>query len=84
VTKILGIDPGLTRCGVGIIELSRGRKLSLVDVRVLASPKDEALDARIGSIGKELEALFKKHRPDVVAIERVFSQQTPQRKLKLR
>jgi len=75
VTKILGIDPGLTRCGVGIIELSRGRKLALVDVRVLVSPKDESLDARIGSIGKELEALFKKHRPDVVAIERVFSQQ---------
>jgi crossover junction endodeoxyribonuclease RuvC len=47
----------------------------LVDVRVLVSPKDESLDARIGSIGKELEALFKKHRPDVVAIERVFSQQ---------
>ncbi len=75
MTKILGIDPGLTRCGVGIIELSKGRKVSLVDVRVLVSPKDEALDARIGSIGKELEALFKKHRPDVVAIERVFSQQ---------
>ena len=75
MTKILGIDPGLTRCGVGIIELSRGRKLALVDVRVLVSPKDESLDARIGSIGKELEALFKKHRPDVVAIERVFSQQ---------
>ena len=75
MTKILGIDPGLTRCGVGIIELSGGRKLALVDVRVLVSPKDESLDARIGSIGKELEALFKKHRPDVVAIERVFSQQ---------
>ena len=75
MTKILGIDPGLTRCGVGIIELAKGRKVSLIEVRVLVSPKEEQLDSRIGSIGKDLEALFKKHRPDVIAIERVFSQQ---------
>jgi crossover junction endodeoxyribonuclease RuvC len=75
VTKILGIDPGLTRCGVGIIELSKSRKVSLIDVLVLLSAKDAQLDARIGSIGRELEALIKKHRPDVIAIERVFSQQ---------
>jgi crossover junction endodeoxyribonuclease RuvC len=55
--------------------LLKGRKVSLVDVRVLVSPRDETLDARIGSIGKDLESLIKKHRPDVVAIERVFSQQ---------
>ena len=75
MTKILGIDPGLTRCGVGIIELSKSRKVSLIDVLVLLSAKDAQLDARIGSIGRELEALIKKHRPDVIAIERVFSQQ---------
>jgi crossover junction endodeoxyribonuclease RuvC len=75
VTKILGIDPGLTRCGIGIIELSKSRKVSLVDVLVLTSAKDAELDSRIGSIGKDLEALIKKHRPDVIAIERVFSQQ---------
>jgi len=75
LTKILGIDPGLTRCGVGVIELSKGRKVSLVEVRVLVSPKEEQLDARIGAIGKELETMFRKHRPDVIAIERVFSQQ---------
>jgi crossover junction endodeoxyribonuclease RuvC len=75
VTKILGIDPGLTRCGIGIIELSKSRKVSLVDVSVLLSAKDSELDARIGSIGNEIEALIKKHRPDVIAIERVFSQQ---------
>lgn len=75
MTKILGIDPGLTRCGIGIIELSKSRKVSLIDVLVLLSAKDAQLDARIGSIGTELEALIKKHRPDVIAIERVFSQQ---------
>ena len=75
MTKILGIDPGLTRCGVGVIELSKSRKVSLVEVLVLASPKDQQLDSRIGSIGGQLESLLKKHRPDVIAIERVFSQQ---------
>lgn len=75
MTKILGIDPGLTRCGIGIIELSRSRKVSLIDVLVLTSAKDAELDTRIGSIGKKLESLIKKHRPDVIAIERVFSQQ---------
>lgn len=75
MTRILGIDPGLTRCGVGVIELSKGRKVSLVEVKVLMSPKDSKLDSRIGSIGKGLEALIKKHKPDVISIERVFSQQ---------
>jgi crossover junction endodeoxyribonuclease RuvC len=75
LTKILGIDPGLTRCGVGVVELTKGRKVSLVEVLVLESDKSAELDARIGLIGKQLESLIKRHRPDVVAIERVFSQQ---------
>jgi crossover junction endodeoxyribonuclease RuvC len=75
VTKILGIDPGLTRCGVGVISLSKSRKVQLIEVVVLLSPKDSELDARIGSIGNELEELIKRHCPDVIAIERVFSQQ---------
>lgn len=75
MTRILGIDPGLTRCGIGIIELARARKVSLVHVGVLVSPKEDELDSRIGSIGNELETLIKKFKPDVIAIERVFSQQ---------
>jgi crossover junction endodeoxyribonuclease RuvC len=74
MTRILGIDPGLTRCGIGIIELGKGRKVSLVHVGVLVSPKDQELDARIGSVGSEIDALIKKFKPDVIAIERVFSQ----------
>jgi crossover junction endodeoxyribonuclease RuvC len=75
VTKILGIDPGLTRCGVGVVKLSRSRKVELLEVAVLVSPKESELDSRIGSIGNELEAMIKKHKPNVIAIERVFSQQ---------
>jgi len=75
VTRILGVDPGLTRCGVGVIDLGKSRKTSLVYVGVIESLKTAELDSRIGSIGSELEALITKYKPDVVAIERVFSQQ---------
>lgn len=75
MTRILGIDPGLTRCGVGVVELAKGQKLKLVTVEVLESDKEHALEVRIGSIGQELDAIFRSVKPDVVAIERVFSQQ---------
>lgn len=75
MTRILGIDPGLTRCGVGVIELGKSRKTRLVFVDVIESQKTLELDSRIGAIGSELEALIERYKPDVVAIERVFSQQ---------
>lgn len=75
MTRILGVDPGLTRCGVGVVDLGRSRSLKLVAVEVLTSNKDADLAARVGKIGQELEALIKKHKPQVIAIEKVFSQQ---------
>ena len=75
MTRILGVDPGLTRCGVGVVDLGKSRKTSLIHVGVIESPKTAELDMRIGLIGKELEALIVRFSPDVVAIERVFSQQ---------
>jgi crossover junction endodeoxyribonuclease RuvC len=74
-TRILGVDPGLTRCGVGIVDLSSGRKVSLVNVSVIESPKESELAERINLIGAELEKIFDEYKPDVVAIEKVFSQQ---------
>lgn len=74
-TRILGIDPGLTRCGIGLIELGASRKVSLVHVDTLRSDQDEELSARVGKIGLEIERLIELHKPDVIAIERVFSQQ---------
>ena len=73
--SILGIDPGLTRCGVGVINLGRSRKVSLVEVLVIESDKDAELGDRIGSIGTRLDQIIKEHKPSVIAIERVFSQQ---------
>lgn len=75
MTRILGVDPGLTRCGVGVIDLGKSRKTTLVYVGVIQSPKTAELDTRIGAIGTELEILISKFKPNVIAIERVFSQQ---------
>lgn len=70
----MGIDPGLTRCGVGIVQAGAGRKVEFVSVDTLVSAKDAPLEDRIGSIAQSIEALLLKTRPDRIAIERVFSQ----------
>jgi crossover junction endodeoxyribonuclease RuvC len=74
-TRILGIDPGLTRCGIGLIELGGSRKVSLVAVDTFRSEPSEELAVRVGRIGLQIEALIESHQPAVIAIERVFSQQ---------
>ncbi|MDF9715350.1 crossover junction endodeoxyribonuclease RuvC [Nocardioides sp. ChNu-153] len=71
--RVLGIDPGLTRCGMGVVEGSVGRPLTLVDVNVLRTAATEAVPVRLVTIEKGVEAWIEEHRPDVVAIERVFA-----------
>lgn len=73
--RVLGVDPGLTRCGVGVVDGSAGRAIALVDVQVIRTPADAPIERRLLAISDELERLVRLHRPDAVAIERVFSQQ---------
>ena len=72
--RVLGIDPGLTRCGVGIVDVARDRRATLVHVSVLRTPVDDPLERRLLALGDGIEALLDEHRPDAVAIERVFAQ----------
>lgn len=72
--RVLGVDPGLTRCGVGMVEGSVGRPLNLVEVGVVRTPADLELSRRLLRIERALDELVVKLRPDVVAVERVFSQ----------
>lgn len=74
-TRILGVDPGLTRCGVGVIEVGLSRKVSLVKVDTLKTDASLELSVRIGLIADQIEALVKEFKPEAIAIERVFSQQ---------
>lgn len=73
--RVLGIDPGLTRCGVGVVEVDAQRRATLVDVQVIRTAPDLALELRLLALGRGLEAIIDEHRPDAMAIERVFAQQ---------
>lgn len=72
--RVLGIDPGLTRCGVGVIEGSIGKPLSLVAVGVILTPSTTALELRLLQLESELTQWIDTHKPDVIAVERVFAQ----------
>lgn len=71
--RVLGIDPGLTRCGMGVVEGSVGRPLTLVDVNVLRTSAQVPIAHRLVTIEKGVEAWIEEHRPDAVAVERVFA-----------
>jgi len=73
VVIVLAVDPGLTRCGIGVVE-SRGQNLQMLDVGVILTDKDDSLDQRLLNLHNELVVWIEKLKPDVVAIERVFSQ----------
>ena len=72
--RVLGVDPGLTRCGIGIVEGAIGKPLSLVDVGVILTAADLPLEKRLLQLETELEEWIALHKPDVIAVERVFSQ----------
>ncbi|HEX6517969.1 MAG TPA: crossover junction endodeoxyribonuclease RuvC [Nocardioidaceae bacterium] len=72
--RVLGVDPGLTRCGLGVVEGSVGRPLHLVDVDVVRTPADMRVELRLCRIEAEIEQWLDLHEPDAVAVERVFSQ----------
>ncbi|MBO1902642.1 crossover junction endodeoxyribonuclease RuvC [Leucobacter weissii] len=72
--RIIGIDPGLTRCGIGIIAAGPGRSVAFEHVEVLRSPADAEPAARIHQIGSSIERLLDGQRPGAIALERVFAQ----------
>ncbi|MDO5025686.1 MAG: crossover junction endodeoxyribonuclease RuvC [Trueperella sp.] len=72
--RILGVDPGLTRCGLGVIDTDGGRQVELVAVSVARSQPDMAPQHRLQQIFVAVEEAIAQYQPDVVAIERVFAQ----------
>ena len=70
----MGVDPGLTRCGLSLVESRGGRQLTALDVDVVRTPSDEPLHRRLLAISDAVDHWLDTHHPDVLAIERVFSQ----------
>jgi len=70
---VLGIDPGLTRCGLGVVEGEVGRPLRLVDVNVVRTSAGVPVAERLVTIERGIDAWLDEHAPDAVAVERVFA-----------
>jgi crossover junction endodeoxyribonuclease RuvC len=71
--RVMGVDPGLTRCGLSVVESGRGRQVVALDVDVVRTLSDTPVSTRLLTISDAVEHWLDTHRPDVVAIERVFS-----------
>lgn len=72
--RVMGVDPGLTRCGLGAVEGRPGAPLSLVKVGVVRTPADDEIGARLVAIEAGIEQWLDEVEPDAVAVERVFAQ----------
>jgi crossover junction endodeoxyribonuclease RuvC len=72
--RVLGIDPGLTRCGLGIVDGLPGRQPQLIAVDVVRTPADLDVAQRLTSIEHAVDEWIHSFRPTAVAIERVFAQ----------
>jgi crossover junction endodeoxyribonuclease RuvC len=72
--RVLGVDPGLTRCGLGVIDGEPGRTLTLVATGVASTGAGDEIGIRLLTLEEQIEHWLTEHRPDAVAVERVFSQ----------
>jgi crossover junction endodeoxyribonuclease RuvC len=68
------VDPGLTRCGVGVVEGTAGRPLAMVAVGVVRTPPEADTPLRLVEVERGIDAWLDAHDPEAVAVERVFSQ----------
>ncbi|MFJ2369850.1 crossover junction endodeoxyribonuclease RuvC [Microbacterium sp. NPDC087665] len=73
--RVLGIDPGLTRCGVGVVDVDRSRRGTLVHVGVIRSSPDAPIGERLAIVAAGIREVIAEHQPQAVAVERVFAQQ---------
>ena len=72
--RILAIDPGLTRCGVGVVDVDQQRRHAFAGVHVIRTDTAADLAERLLSLDRQLRSLVDDYAPDAVAVERVFSQ----------
>jgi crossover junction endodeoxyribonuclease RuvC len=72
--RVLGIDPGLTRCGYAVVDGRGPGTASAVSLGVIRTPASDELPYRLAALRDELVSLITEYRPDVVSVERVFFQ----------
>ena len=72
--RVLGIDPGLTRCGLGVVDRKGSQILSMIEVGVIRTTVDAPLEMRLLELETQILEWITRVKPDVIAVERVFSQ----------
>lgn len=73
VVRVLGVDPGLTRCGIAVVDVDARRRAELVHVEVAGTSPEESLDARLLCIDRAVSAVLERFRPERAAVERMFA-----------
>ena len=71
--RVLGVDPGLTRCGIGVIEGQPGRSPTLLLADVVRTPPDMDAGQRLAALERDLVQIIAEYRPDAMAVERPFA-----------
>jgi len=72
--RVLGVDPGLTRCGLGVVDGWPGRALCAVGVLVVRTGPEQPLAERLLAVHEAVAGWIDRYEPEAVAVERVFSQ----------
>ena len=75
LVKILGIDPGLTKCGTGVITSTGNKNVLFEKAYLIKTSFDQTLDDRLKIIGENIIKIIKKHKPDILVCEKVFAQE---------
>jgi len=70
--RILGIDPGLQVCGYAAIKATAGRE-TLIEAGVLRTDSSSAIEEKLNQIARDTETLLNKFRPEIVAVEELYS-----------
>lgn len=70
--RVMGIDPGLTRCGLSVVQAGKGRAVLPVAVGVVRTPASDELSQRLLELSEAVNEWMDEYKPDVVAIERIF------------
>ena len=71
---VLGIDPGLTRCGYAVLRVFGNTEVSMSALGVLRTSPEKDLPNRLAEIAREIEELLDEYQPSAVAVERIFFQ----------
>ena len=72
--RVLGVDPGLTRCGLGVVDGTSGRGVAAVAFDVVRTSTTADIGTRLLQLEQEIVGWLAQHTPDVLAVERVFAQ----------